>query len=161
MLPVNAPVRTAAPTAPTGAAAASGLRPVPKPPVLRAETARAVEPPPPVAAAQPSDGPAVREILARDPDAPTGPPPSFEANVLDRVRELAALEAHLEADRRAEVREALAEAEPAEADPARADPPAETGRYDTPSTSAQRASQGVADLRRATAPVAGRVDLTR
>jgi hypothetical protein len=53
----------------------------------RPETARAIDPPPPAKRAQ-SLAPDVRRNLnPPDPNAPAGPPPAFEASILDRARE--------------------------------------------------------------------------
>lgn len=52
-----------------------------------ADTARAVEPPRPTEASDASAEPGRRSLNPPDPDAPAGPPPAFEASILDRARE--------------------------------------------------------------------------
>lgn len=76
------------------------------------------------AAALPEE--AAPSLLPPDPDAPTGPPPAFEASLLDRQRELGLT------------------FQPAE--------PSETAPYDAPPTPIARAEGDVASLRRLETP---------
>ncbi len=168
MIPVVGPARPVGQTPLHCSPMAAGPRPAPKPLATRAETARAIDPPPPAAGAEASDRSSARDLHPRDPDAPTGPRPSFETNVLDRVRERAALRARLDAERRAVARN----------DPDTVPDPAGSGGlgdlllhdagaerpdpYETPPARADRATQDVVDLRRReAAPAAGRIDVTR
>lgn len=115
----------------------------------QAETAIAVDPARASGAADVADDAARPDFLPPDPDAPTGPPPAFEASLLDRERELGVVpQAAPEPGNAPEV----ARAEPAVAEPRAFGEPAARDPYDAPPEPAARAEDGVATLRRLETP---------
>ncbi len=104
------------------------------------ETARAVDPPSGAARAAALPDRDLPPLIPPDPQAPAGPPPAFEASILDRARQNAASPAVQRAEPAGQI--PMDRAEPG--DPAADGPPP----YDVPPSAEQRAEVEVATVRR-------------
>lgn len=148
----------------------------------RGDTARAIDPAPATERAKAAGAETAAEqkksILPPDPDAPAGPPPAFEASILDRAREQASappplypeVPSPLEARAQASATTPGANAGVATADtgtapreePTRATAEATARPYDVPPSAENRAERDVATLRRMETPYdTGTVDVSR
>lgn len=108
---------------------------------VRPETARAVEPPQPAEKATTLFAFDRRNLNPPDPNAPAGPPPAFEASILDRQRE--------EALRPPDLREATIVGPD---DPPAAPPPPVSSEIDVPRAEAVEGPRGLRDPGEEVAP---------
>lgn len=118
------------------------------------ETARAVDPPVGVARTAALPDRDLPPLIPPDPQAPAGPPPAFEASILDRARQSTAAPAAPDAEPAGQTPPAPAVPEGRETD----------GKpdYDVPPSAEQRAEVEVATVRRIETPYdTATVDVTR